>query len=279
MKMKNIKKTKYKRIDELTIKTDRLELLLKDFTEKIKKKDDWIAWLGILVSLCPTYFFSEFKDIAFLKATDVKMVYGTIIILCSIMLIKSIFTRVKIWGKDNVEYIVDTILAESKTPYEFRLLYIIKRGLMENAKILVFYDKLYECYMLPHIKNEAISISDQLIKIKMSEYIQVPVSAIRIKHYNNLEKISEKFSEYHARKTVYNFSFCSVIINSTSVPTYLRQHEFDVNGRTFKWMSLSELDQHDNTRQKNGDVVRFIQDNTAEFFSVPNAFEEIKNNG
>lgn len=269
MTVKKKKNYKYKRIDELTIKTDRIEILLKDFISDLKKRDDWVAWFGILITLLSTFFFSDFKGIGSVDADSVRMIYGSITIICTVMFIKSVITRISINGKDSVEYIIDKILSESKTPYEFRLLYVIKRGSVENAKILVFYDELYKCYMLPHARTEEINASEELAKIKISEYIQIPSKAIRINHYRqNLEKISKKFSEYHGLETVYNFSFCNIVFNTTLLPAYIKDTEFVVNGRTFKWMSLAELDHDENTRKKNGDVIRFIEDNTVEFFSV-----------
>lgn len=256
----------HKSIDEITIKTAKLELELKKFFIDIKKKDDWLAWLGVFVSLCSTLLFTEFKSVIGVEPSKVRIIYGFFTFLSGIMLINSVITSVRIKGKDSLNYIMDVLLMNSITPYEFRLLYILKMGDNENAKILVFQDELYDCYMLPHCKNEALH-SEEITKQKLAEYLGIPKELIKITYYDTrLDKISKKYSEYHRKDTIYYFSFCYVKIRNA--PQKIMQSSFEVEGRKFEWMSCQMLNQDENTRKKNSDVIRHIDDNYSEFLCM-----------
>lgn len=253
----------HEKVEEITIKTAKLELELKNFITDIKQKDDWLAWFGVFVSLGSTFLFTDFKPVAGLEENIVRDIYGFITFLSGVMMIKSIILSIQVRGKDSIDYIMDIILTKSLIPYELRLLYILKRGTNENPKILVFQDELYECYMLPHCKNEA-PYSEKIAKRKLAEYLGIPTNLIDIDYYDTqLDKVSKKYSEYHKRDTIYYFSFCYVRIRNA--PQKFLQDNFEVEGRKFAWLSCQKLDHDENTRKKNGDVIRYISDNCSDF--------------
>lgn len=263
MGVKKYNMPSHEKIEEITIKTAKLELELKNFMQDIKRKDDWLAWLGVFVSLGSTFLFTDFKAVGEVGGDIIQHIYGFITLLSGIMMIKSIIISIRVKGKDSIDYIMDIILSKSITPCESRLLYILKRGVDENAKILVFWDELYECYMLPHCKYEALC-SEKLVKRKLAEYLGISANLVDINYYDkHLDKVSKKYSEYHKRDTIYYFSFCYVLIHNT--PQKFLGDNFEVDGRKFVWLSCQMLDHDANTRKKNSDVIRHISDNCSEF--------------
>lgn len=270
---KNRRKNKlpsHEKVDEITIKTAKLELLIKDFLEGIRKKSDWLSWLGIFLSLLTTYILTDFKTIGGISKEIIEQAYGFATLLSLLMVLKCILAYIKVRKKGSVDYIMDTILAESVTPYEFRLLYILKRGKDEHARILVFWDELYGCYMLPHYHNET-TYSEKKARKKLAEYLGISADMVSVEYYDSrLDKFSRKYSEYHKRETIYYFTFCYVWIHNA--PDKLKQESFMVDNRQFKWLSCQALDQDEGTRKKNSDVIRHISDNSSEFLYNKDSF-------
>lgn len=253
----------HENIEEISIKTARLELILKSYISDIKRKDDWLAWLGVFVSLVSTFLFTDFNAVAGIDKSTIQYIYGFITFLSGFAMVKAIIARFRIKGKDSLDYLMDLILAKSLTPYELRLLFVLKKGSNENSKILVFWDELYECYMLPHCKNEA-PYSEKMAKRKIAENLGLSMDMIDIDYYDTqLDKVSKKYSKYHKRNTIYYFSFCYVKIRNA--PKEFYQESFEVDGRKFSWLSCQMLDHHENTRKKNSDVIRHISDNCSAF--------------
>lgn len=258
MIMRKSKKPSHENVDEITIQTDKLKLELKDFIDEIEGKGDWLGWLGVFVSLGSTLFFTNFQPILSLSSDTVKSIYFFSTVVSGGMFLKSAFMRFRIRGKNNINYIMDQILMKSTTAYEFRVLYIIKRGYERNYRILVFRDTLYDCFMLPHNLNVK-DYSEVVLKRKLSEYLNIPSTFFNICFFGNeYNKITKKYSEFHKRDTLYNFTFCFVRIKNP--PEYIYQDTFTINGLEFAWMSYGKLEQDENTRVKNGDVIRHIDD-------------------
>ena len=260
----------HENIDEITIKTAKMELELRDFVQTIRQKDDWLTWFGLFLSLGSTLFLTDFKSVPGLDANVIASIYGILTFASLCMTIKSIYTSIRIRGKDNVAYMMDVLMSKSQTPYEFRLLYVIKRGPIESAKILVFKDQIWNCYVLPHCKDDH-PFSEKVARIKLSQYLGISPEKIMIDFFDTrLDKISHKYSEYHKREGVYYFKFCYVYMKN--VPQTFTQDSFEVDGREFLWMTCQSLEEDDNTRLKNSDVIRHIRDNSLDFLTQIDSF-------
>ena len=43
------------------------------------------------------------------------------------------------------------------------------------------------------------------------------------------------------------------------IPEHMRDASFEIDGSTYAWMSLSELEKNSNTMKKNDDVIAFVK--------------------
>lgn len=264
MKRKKKRLPSHKHVGEVHIKTAEMNLLLSNFVNDVKQKNDWLAWMGIFVSLLSTILFTEFKPVGGFSADTVRIIYGSLTLLTFGKTLHSIYRCLQINRKDSVDYIMDRILENSQTPYEFRLLYILERSREVPPRILVFWDELYGCYMLPHHKNDK-SNTVKEVKDGLGEYLGIPSDRISIEFYpDQLDKVSKKYSEYHQKTTLYYFSFCSARIQD--MPQEFLQDSFEFEGYRFAWMSCQMLDHDEGTANKNRDVIRHISDNSQDFF-------------
>lgn len=89
----------------IKITTDKLKLILKDYLQSMERKKEWIAPLGIVITLVVVLSTTTFKE-AYLSADTWKAIFIISLILSSGWLLKSLWYAFK---SPSVEQIVERI--------------------------------------------------------------------------------------------------------------------------------------------------------------------------
>lgn len=89
----------------IKITTDKLKLILKDYLHLMERKNEWIAPLGIVITLLVVLTTTSFKE-AYFSADTWKAIFVITLLLSSGWLLKSFWYAIK---SPSVEEIVERI--------------------------------------------------------------------------------------------------------------------------------------------------------------------------
>ncbi|MGW9195554.1 hypothetical protein [Micromonospora chersina] len=143
-------------------------------------------------------------------------------------------------------------------------------------RVLVYFDEVWECFLLPHANVQAWDLADVSVEGPLTQYagrlIGVSPEQIDVTPLRSLALRSTKFSEFYKREKSYTFDFLHVIVRG-SVRQELLKPSFVAGGREYRWMSIAELLRHKPTNAKNKDVLHHLEGHVAEFFlQLPDSF-------
>lgn len=240
---------------KIIIDTTRLSLLLEKNKRCIGSYAKWTTPLSIFISLLLTRITCDFKDCFALKANEWKFIVNSTLIIslvCSIYLIIKQCQRRKLTS----EKLCQEICELDETINEHRALLICSDISDHKNEILVYYDLLWECFLLPHYPiDNNIHISE--IKTFIADDF----------HINNKDILIEKVATQESRKQSKrtnldkNYIFEYFLMRLDNIPENYKQKQFDIAGRRYCWMSLSELQGEKNTMYYNGDVINYLERN------------------
>jgi hypothetical protein len=253
----------------LSIGYDKLRLILTDYTAGIEKATKWATYAGAALSLWATVVLSsfEFEGRRYLLTGDQWQLVFVIAATYS-----SIRTVIGLWSyvrRPRLSVLLGEIVDNSEVNREVRAMCIAKvRGADREYRILVYKDPIWDCYLLPHFNMADLTIADQddenLCEF-VSGYLGVDVSHMGLTYLANCDLRSRKHSEFYRQDTVYRFGFYLLSIRDTvSLPGHITSSSFTYHGRAFTWLTISEMEADQNTRNRNIDVTRHLADHSTQ---------------
>ena len=96
----------------ITITTDKLKISLLENQEIIGKRNDWVAPLGILMSIVTTLLVSDFSHDALLGKENWKAIYIIMTPVSGVWFCKACFCAFQNRNKGSVDYLINTIKAK-----------------------------------------------------------------------------------------------------------------------------------------------------------------------
>ena len=261
--------------DEILISTDKLELILLKFSEKIKKTNDWIAPLGIFISLLVALLVSDFKEKFGIQAIQWETITIIFLIISFFWLMLEI---VKIRRNPTIQDLLIEIKSNSQKKLEFTAIFFIKRFTDENIyRILTHHNLVWDCLFLPYsFYSPAEEFEKQLqpLRFTIASILGVDSGLIVIEHLKELSLVSNKFSQRHKQNTEYYFEFFPIVVTTLDTNNILYKDTFTVGGKEFFWKTLDELEAHPMTSERNKDIIMHLRDNYDIFFNqVRNAIQ------
>lgn len=71
-------------------------------------------------------------------------------------------------------------------------------------------------------------------------------------------KIHEKYSESDKMNKIYSHKF--YLADIVDFSEIMKKDVFEIDGRTYYWMSMSELESDQNVLKKNSDIISYIKE-------------------
>jgi hypothetical protein len=254
--------TRRPRIVQITY--DSLYLLLYLFTEKASKSGEWVAPLGIFVSLLLTFLVSDFKNRFGLEAGNWRLLVILAMVICVLWLTRGL---VRQHGVPKLVVLMQDIVDKSIKRDENRELFVVKALSDDNLmRFLVYRDPVWDTFFFLHVPYNPELIFDAShvghLSACVASYLGVNFDKVTVTHLEELDLFSSKVSERTKLETFYTFRFWVVSLKCEATTLRnLRQHEFELGGTQYCWKTLPEMQAHPNTANKNADVIEHLFNN------------------
>lgn len=122
-------------------------------------------------------------------------------------------------------------------------------------KFLLYYDRDWRCNFFPNYHTTDNNVED--IINKLSNELKIPKDNIKLEY--KTMRIQEKFSERHKEKRVYEHILFNAKISD--FPENLKDDKFEIDGKRYCWMSIAEMENDFEIKQRNMDVVSLVKEN------------------
>lgn len=255
--------------ENVVINKDRLGSIVKNYKDAVKREQGWPTPLGIFVSviLCIVAT-NSFQEVLFLTKDQVALIVYLLGVASFVWLAKTLVGS----QKDKAESIFYSELAQNiKNIPDYTVVYIIKLTKDEIPRVLVERKASWNCYFLPYVSRVgAGDISSQNItdfQKTIASYLGVPSDFVSIEHFRDFSLVSEKYSPTDKVSKQFNFDFFFFTIPKDRMLNDYDKSPFKVGGKDFYWMTLDELMKDAMTMEKNGDIIKHLEDNYTEFFT------------
>ncbi len=124
------------------------------------------------------------------------------------------------------------------------------------ARFLVYWDNRWNCELLPNCFTPD---SDVLLNVKkdLSSKLKIPVQQIDL--HKVITTVYSKFSYSDRVEKYYEHTLFQAVIND--IPDNLQNSTFEIDGITYRWMTIHEMKENENIMKKNGDVIELLEKN------------------
>ena len=123
-----------------------------------------------------------------------------------------------------------------------------------SNKYLVYNDTKWDCTFFLNYKENI--NNESYIKEHLSNELKIPVDCINLKYVTS--KIHEKYSESDKMNKIYSHKF--YLADIVDFSEIMKKDVFEIDGRTYYWMSMSELESDQNVLKKNSDIISYIKE-------------------
>ena len=256
-----------------------LDLLKRDIMEYGKsrgKYTDWVTYLGISVSCLVNLLVSDFKDTPVMTADQWQIIIILITLISGGAAIVRFAQNVANTEKKCISCTMTQVKRDACNPHEDRILFIIIKCVeREKPQLLVYRDLIWNCWFLPNISQGDLDM--QSMRAYIAQDIGMSVSDVQLELFPDKDDCcTRKLSQSYLEVTDYYYKFCFVKITAASY--YLEklwQPQFEHSGRSFQWMSITEMLTDPHIREKNSDIVHYLQDHYETFFYNRRSIEEV----
>lgn len=260
-------------VDPITIGFDRLQIIIQEFAKRIQERWFWLTPLAIAITLLATLIVSDFKDKYGLKANDWRD--GTIIAFVGFTLWAAI-AGLKSWRRPSMTELMDDIAKESLSPLRhYALTYFRAKDESGASHVLVYFDPIWNCYLLPYVSLQPGQSDPSDVSEYATQRFSLPKEAFAAHELVGLEVRHSKTSEASHHLTNYRFTFYLMSVGAKHRDLFLKR-KFEVQERTYRWLTIEELLSDTASMSRNGEVYRYMRDERSEFFGdgVPLSIKE-----
>lgn len=246
---------------KIVIDENELKLIIEKNRDSITDRRNWIDNIGTAGSLFLTIMSSDFKDLWIIKADYIQY---TVWLITGYYLLKGC----KTWWKNRKSQFDKDVLYQKisekseieKAPFS---IIIIKDDFSEfSNRFLVYEDGRWGCKLfLNYFMQSSDAESEKENQLEsVSNYLKIHKNKMTIDYL--FMKESTKYSPTSQKNKTYNFYYYHVKIKEEAFSNKMKRSSFEIDGRTFKWMSMDELWNDRATIEKNSDVLRVVKNDT-----------------
>lgn len=258
----------------INISTDRLQLIIQSYAASRKAAGEWTTPLSVALTLWLLVPVTDFRDRFGLSSAEWRTVVVMLAVGASVWFTRRVYSAVR---APNANDLLLSICQKADRLDDHRGLFLFEcRDVNGVDRVLVYYDEVWECYLLPHANVQAWDLADVSIEGPLRQYagrlIGMPPDQLAVTPLRPMALRSTKFSEFYKREKSYTFEFLHVRAHGKIRPELL-QPSFTAGGREYHWLSIAELMQDKATNVKNKDVLHHLEGRVAEFFlQLPDTF-------
>lgn len=158
--------------------------------------------------------------------------------------------------KYNHEKMMKDIINLDQTAYHHSIVVFQDTFLPFANRYLVYWDKRWQCWFFlnyPTQQDERKNV--EIIGDKISRALKIDSSCIRLER--KCQKLQQKYSESHKEERYYDHVFYKGTI--TVFPELMKSDSFDIDGVSYRWMTMAAMKANPDIRKKNLDVVEVVE--------------------
>jgi len=251
----------------LCISGDRLALVLNQHERVRAKASEWRAPLGLAITLWLAFLVSDFRATWGLKGDQWGVVVFMLASFSTVWLFVELYQRFLISSTEMS--LLEKICQNADRQDDHRgIFFFHAEDSSETERVLVYFDIVWKCYLLPSADIASIGFDDPdavaLLAAQVGRLVGAREEDIKVRRVPNAELHSTKYSYYHRREKAYTFEFLHVSVVEPRPEIY--EEEFFSGGRLYRWMSVPELLQDENTKDRNSDVLHHIENKFSDFY-------------
>lgn len=209
--------------------------------------EDTFAGIGYLASVV----IAEYNNVGVLSGEAIKTTLIIIGIAFSYRGVTMISKSIK--EPYNQEKLYKDIEKLDEVTHPYSLVAIKDTFNKYPNRFLVYYDERWDCKFFPSYKT--IDNNEDNIKARLSGELKVDSEKISVK-FNTFE-IHKKYSVSHNEERVYEHRVYSAQLEEFT--DMMRQDEFEIDGKTFFWMTINDMEKDERIMEVNSDVVGLIK--------------------
>lgn len=192
---------------------------------------------------------SEFKNFWIISGIMIK----TACIIVAIYLILKGVTDMR--DKYGISQLQKEITELNCIQHRFSLVAIKDTFDKYPNKFLLYYDKDWKCNFFPNFHTTDNNEED--IKERLSNQLKISKEKIQLEYKTT--RIQKKFSEKHKENRVYEHKL--FVANISEFSEQMKNNKFEIDGVSYKWMSIAEMENDFEIKKRNLDVVGLVKEN------------------
>lgn len=231
-----------------------LELLLERRKAYIgKEREGLFDSLFAAVTFLFSWLYTECQDVLFIKGSVIKGIY---LVITLAFLGRGIVLMIK---KNNytAKKLNQEINELNRMEHPFSIIGICDTYNAYANRFLLYYDSRWKCYLFPNGRTQEDSDrNEEQLKRDISRALKVPESTLSIEKTG--ERIHQKYSVSDREMKWYHHTFYWMKVEE--FPEEARKTEFVIEGMTYRWMTIAEMEKDKRIQEVNGDVVAIVKE-------------------
>ncbi len=252
---------------KITINRSDLKLYIREYEDARKAKQSWHFPLTVFVSLVIAVTTTTFQPNITIPITgytvsipdgmSLVLWFSTLLVMLWALSSLLSSSRIKNPHEDLLNKINFSILNRPDRTSVF----IIKRESSGQVELLVEKKESWGCYFLPYVKQTVLTEYTKSEKSgttkSLGDKLGVKAESVDIDLLQAFNFKSEKFDPPQKVVKEYHFEVFHVKIKGGE----LQGNEIKVGDRMYCWKTLNELEQDDDTKRNNKDIIRHLREN------------------
>lgn len=259
--------------EQLMISPDRLRVVVGEAFKRISVDADWRpplgVFIGLLVAAVTIDFGGDRHSLGLRSSQWQVIVYGAL--AASLLWLVRTLARGRDFSADDLVAMIEEVA--ERRPIELRaLMFCRAEHDGRHSRVLVFYDRIWECWFLPHVNVGNLAsvdeYNDRFLKQWLADNLGLRPRKCGVQYISGVDLSSVKRSDFHDATTHYEFTFYNVT-GPEAADIYALSST--ISGRAFAWKTINELEALPNW-EKNRDVTRHLADHYDTFFVQARSF-------
>lgn len=231
-----------------------LELLLERRRDYIgRAKDGLLDSVFAAGTFLFSWLYTECDDFFFIPGMVVKSAF---LLFALVFLGRGVFLMI---GRRNysVEQLKREINDLNRITHPFSIVGIRDTYNKYANRFLLYYDSRWDCYLFPNGRTDSdAKVNEQNLKNDISRSLKIAPDLFCIEKRG--ERIHQKYSVSDQVQKWYHHTFYEMKVEQ--FPDEMKNIAFDIEGTSFRWMSLAEMEKNPRIQEVNSDIVAMAKE-------------------